>query len=94
VNEREGALAYETRLVDGARAALASGDPARAATLLDRYDATRQIGVLDREALVLRIELLHAQGDGEGARALAARFAERYPGDAHTPRLRTLLNRR
>jgi hypothetical protein len=88
----DGALERETRLVDEARQAIAARDASRAATLLDQYDATRALGVLDREALLLRVELSLARGDQQGARALAARFAQRYPTDAHLVRLRALLS--
>ena len=88
----DGALERETRLIDGARQALAARDSSRASALLDSYDATKEIGVLDREALLLRVELLLARGDQPGARALAERFTQRYPTDAHRVRLRALLS--
>lgn len=90
---RESALDNETRLVDGARQALGQHDLRRALSLLDGYDQTKSVGVLDREALLLRVELAILQGNPERARALAARFERSYPGDAHIVRLRALLTR-
>lgn len=88
IGERDSALAEETRLIDSARRALTANELGRAATLLGRYDATKVLGVLDREALVLRVELAGAQGDWPRARELAARYEQTYPGDAHILRLR------
>jgi Tfp pilus assembly protein PilF len=70
---------------------LSERDRARAAALLDNYDATKVLGVLDREALLLRVELSLARGDRPGAQALAEQFERSYPTDAHIPRLRALL---
>jgi hypothetical protein len=47
---------------------------------------------LDREALLLRVELSLLNGDSAGARALAEHFARVYPRDAHLVRLRALLS--
>lgn len=47
-------LSIEVALVDGAREALADGDPARALTILDRYDREHPGGVLAPEAALLR----------------------------------------
>ena len=90
-DERDSALDRETRLVDGARRALRARDLVRAQSLLDSYDQAKVVGVLAREALLLRVELSLSQGNLEGARALAARFEQSYPRDAHIVRLRALL---
>ncbi len=47
-------LSHEVELIDGARSALAEGDPARALTTLDRYDREHPGGVLAPEAALLR----------------------------------------
>jgi hypothetical protein len=88
-----GALARETELIDQARKALGENDPARAAALLDKYNASTRIGVLDREALLLRIEAAVQRGAFEHARTLANRFRNTYPRDAHLARLDALLER-
>jgi hypothetical protein len=89
--ERDSALLRETSLVDGARRALRSRDLVGAQSLLDSYDQAQVIGVLAREALLLRVELSLAQGNLEAARVLATRFEQSYPRDAHIVRLRALL---
>jgi hypothetical protein len=88
----DGALARETALVDQARSALSARDLASAEHALRAYRASRRVGVLDREALILEVELSLAQGQLTRARALAARFRQAYPGDAHLPRLNASLD--
>lgn len=90
----DAALAREARWIDAARAALARGDLSTARARLDEYDAFRRVGVLDREALVLRIEILARQGELERATALVERFAASYPGDPLLTRLRDRLRAR
>lgn len=89
--DASGALAHETALIDAARAALARGDLPRVARELDQYDTSRRVGVLDREALLLRIEVALGHGDMGRARTLAERFVALYPGDPHWVRLRGRL---
>lgn len=88
-----GALARETELIDRARRALAANDTPGASALLDEYAALAGVGVLEREALLLRIELAVRRGAFAKARDLAARFRNQYPRDAHLSRLDALLER-
>lgn len=85
--QRAGALAHETAQIDAARRALEAGDLVGARAALDAYERERRIGLLNREALVLRIELVSRQGKTLEARALTQRLAESYPGDPHVARL-------
>jgi hypothetical protein len=89
----DGALARETAWIDQARRALFAGNTGEAARALAAYDSSKRIGVLDREGLLLQVELAVAEGNGERARALAERYRTTYPGDAHLPRLQALLSR-
>jgi hypothetical protein len=86
-----GALAAEIAWIDSARRALASGDVNRSLAELDTFERARTLGVLDREAGLLRIDALRKKGDVAGARRVAERYLEAFPGDAHAPRLREFL---
>jgi hypothetical protein len=86
----EGALAREAAWIDAARRAIEQGELARATSALDDYDRERRVGVLNREALVLRVEVALRQRDFARARVLTERFAATYPGDPHVARLRAL----
>jgi hypothetical protein len=89
--QRAGVLAREVRQIDAARQALESKDSAGALAALDSYERSRVVGLLDREALLLKIEALSQQQDLEQAKALARQYLERFPTDTHAPRLRALL---
>jgi hypothetical protein len=89
----DGALARETAWIDQARRALFAGNTGEATRALAAYDSSKRVGVLDREGLLLQVELAVAEGNGERARALAERYRTTYPGDAHLPRLQALLSR-
>jgi hypothetical protein len=89
--ESRGALAAEIAWIDSARRALASGDVNRSLSELDAFERTRLLGVLDREAGLLRIDALRKKGDIAGARRVAQRYLETFPTDAHAPRLREFL---
>jgi hypothetical protein len=84
-------LARETLLIDRARLELARGNLAAGSRLLREYDAIRSIGVLDREARFLGVEIAARQGDRGRASALAQQFEQQFPGDSYLPRLRRLL---
>lgn len=88
-----GAMARETAWIDQARSALRRGDPASARSSLATYAAERRVGVLDREALLLGVELAVAEGDRPRASRLAAEFEAKYPNDAHGRRLRELVGK-
>ncbi|HTQ08231.1 MAG TPA: hypothetical protein VMI54_30465, partial [Polyangiaceae bacterium] len=55
-------LGAEAARIDAARRALSSGDLERALAELDEYQRLRAVGVLDREALLLRIQVLVRRG--------------------------------
>ncbi|HEU5074689.1 MAG TPA: hypothetical protein VFU02_10955 [Polyangiaceae bacterium] len=89
--QRTGVLAREVRQIDSARQALESRNADGALAALDTYERSKVVGVLDREALLLKIEALIQKQDLGGAKALARHYVERYPTDTHAPRLRALL---
>lgn len=91
VSLRAGVLAREVRQIDSARQALESRNADGALAALDGYERSRVVGVLDREALLLKIEALTQKQDLEQAKALARQYVERFPTDTHAPRLRALL---
>lgn len=76
----EDALATEVRLIDGARAAIDGGDPARALALLDDHDRRFPGGALAPEAAALRVEALCASGRTTESQSAVRRFEARYPG--------------
>jgi outer membrane protein assembly factor BamD (BamD/ComL family) len=83
-------LAGEISLLDEARDALATNNPARALARLDEYDripAPR----LAPEAAYIRIEAFLARGDAAAARAAAHRFLAAHPTSPHAKRVRALL---
>ena len=86
----DGQLGYEVQLIDRTREALAAGDFARASLELDTFEQITKTGVLDREARILRIEVLQKLGQSGRARALAEQYLKTYPNDAHAARLRAL----
>jgi hypothetical protein len=85
-----GGLAAELVQIDEARRALRRGDAALALTLVEGYERTRTIGALDREAAVLRVDALLAQGHRDRASLEARRYVQAYPEDPHAARLRTI----
>lgn len=90
-SDEANALIAEVKRIDGARRSLNSGDPARALQALDSYDAASPRGALTREALLLRVEALAAQGRLSASQALARRYLAQYPGDVHAQRMKELL---
>lgn len=91
-SEPRGALAQEIAWIDAARRALSSGDVNRSLAELDAFERTRKLGVLDREAGLLRLDALRQKGDIDGARKVAERYLRAFPGDAHAPRLREFMS--
>jgi len=84
-------LGVEAARVDAARRALARGEFAQALAELASYQRVRTVGVLDREALVLRIQVLVREGESERAVLLARSYLAAHPNDAYTARLEALL---
>lgn len=72
-------LAEQLEQIKTARAALRAGDPARALSLLDAYQARSRGGELAAEASLLRIEALAASGRRGEAAELARKFAVDHP---------------
>jgi hypothetical protein len=84
-------LAEELSFVDGARGALAAGQPLAALQALDRYDAGSPRRGFASEALYLRMRALLALGRGEEARVVAGRLASSYPNSPQAARARQVL---
>lgn len=87
-------LLHDIALLDDARRALRSGNATQAKAALQRYENERLSHVLDREAQLLRIDVLTALGERAQARQLAAQYVTTFPNDAHVERLRALLEGR
>ena len=92
--ESSGVLAREAALIDGARVSVARGDLRSAEQTLEVYASSREIGVLDREALLLQIEIALQRDERVRAAALVERFATVYPSDPRVLSLRARLERR
>jgi Tfp pilus assembly protein PilF len=80
-------------LIDAARNAFAAGQFSRAFAELEAYEQIARTGVLDREARVLRIEILHRAGDQAQADSLTQQYLREFPSDEHAVRLRALSPR-
>jgi hypothetical protein len=91
VSVEQGQLGREVQAIDRARRARAAGDRMRALTELDAFEQLTRTGALDREAQVLRIETLYEMGQQSRARELASKYLGAFPNDAHTARLRALI---
>jgi TolA-binding protein len=87
-------LAEEMHLLDGARRALASGDPRGALATLNEYERAFPSGALRPEASVLEVRARLAVGDRAGAEALGQRVIERAPQSQHADAVRAELRAR
>lgn len=83
-------LLRDIALLDAARRALKAGNAPQASALLSRYDTERQTHVLDREAQLLRIDVLVAQGERQRAKVLAEAYLRSFPNDTHASHLRSV----
>jgi hypothetical protein len=81
----------ELETLDEARAAIASSQPARALSILDRYVARFPRGSMGPEASVLRIEALVAAGDRAAAQRAADAFLRGDPTSPYAARIHSLL---
>ena len=83
-------IELEVTLLEQARAALAAGDTARSADLLDQH---RRLAdrLLAPEAELLAIELAFIRGDRRQAAAAARAFLRANPRSPHAQRARSLL---
>jgi hypothetical protein len=86
-------LAEEVKSVDGARAALAAGQAARALSLLDEYERRFDERRFAPEALYLRMEALVSLGRTAQARATAEHLLATYPNSPHGARARVVLSK-
>jgi hypothetical protein len=80
----------EVELIGQARARMRSA-PAEALTLVAEHARLFPSGVLVQERELIAIESLERLGRTAEAKARAQRFATRFPGSAHLPRLKRLL---
>ncbi len=72
-------LAAERMLLDGARAALARGEPDAALLAVERHERTYPQGALAEEREALAVKALAAAARYTEARARGERFRERFP---------------
>jgi hypothetical protein len=87
-------LRLEAELLDKARRALSRGALQEARSLLGRYAARFEPGVLRPESDVLGIELEMRTGSERAAEAHAARFLASYPKHPLRERVRELVDGR
>lgn len=86
-------LSEQMRLIETARARVASGEPQAALEALDGYSARFPRGSFGQEASVLRIRALDRAGDSARASALAKSFLARFPNSPHVARLKPIAER-
>jgi len=82
----------EVSLLDQARAALDSGRPAAALSVLDSYAARFPHGTMAPEATLVRILALLKAGDRNAATRVADDFTARNPKSPYVTRLHTLFD--
>lgn len=87
-----GDLRLEVAALDRVRRTTEEGRPRDALVLLDDYTAKFPKGRLREEALVLRIEALHASGDQSRAESLAEELLRNSPGTPYAARVRAALS--
>jgi hypothetical protein len=86
-------LSREVKSVDGARAALAAGDPIQTLRLLDQYERRFPARGFAPEALYLRMEALSLLGRTAEARAVAERLLVSYPNNPQSARARVVFSK-
>ena len=84
-------LVEELALLDGARAALDSGDTDLAVRQLDRHDLDYVHGQLGPDALALRIDVYARRGDDAKVAELSRSFLARYPDHPQAPRVQVFI---
>ncbi len=84
-------LAQQVAAVDRARAALESGDAARAKRLIETYEAEYPGGAFVQEAEVVRVDALLREGNRAEAERIGKRFLAAYPKSPHAARVRALI---
>lgn len=86
-------LSEQIRLIEAARAGVASHNVKAATAALDAYAAKFPRGSFGQEALVLRIRAVDQAGDSARASALAKSFVARFPNSPHVARLKPIAER-
>jgi hypothetical protein len=86
-------LSQEVQSVDGARSALAAGNPIQTLRLLDEYERRFPARGFAPEALYLRMEALSLLGRTAEARAAAHRLLVSYPNSPQSARARAVLSK-
>jgi hypothetical protein len=84
-------FAEQVRLVDRARALVATGDASGALGAIDAYERRFPHGILAEEAALVRIQAMQARGDRTEAASLARRFMAQYPESVHRSKVQWLL---
>jgi hypothetical protein len=84
-------LAEQIAAMDAVRAALASGNGARALRLVDDYQRRFPRGAFGEEAEALRVDALAKSGDAAGATRAGQRFLSAHPGSPHAARVRAVV---
>lgn len=88
-----GDLSEQIRLIEAARAGVASHDAKTALGALDSYAQKFPRGSFGQEATVLRIRALDQAGDSARATSLAKSFIARFPNSPHVARLKPIAER-
>lgn len=86
-------LSEQIRLIEAARAGVASHAPRAALSALASYSVKFPRGSFGQEAMVLRIRALDQAGDSARATALAKAFVARFPTSPHVARLKPIAER-
>jgi outer membrane protein assembly factor BamD (BamD/ComL family) len=86
-------LSEQIRLIEAARAGVASHDAQAALKALDTYSAKFPRGSFGQEATVLRIRAVDQSGDSARATAMAKSFVARFPNSPHVARLKPIAER-
>ena len=82
----------EPSTIEGARAAIARGESAKALVILDGHDRDFPQGLMNPDATVLRIEALARTGEDARAKQLAEGFLADFPHSPLAGRVRGLLD--
>jgi hypothetical protein len=86
-------LGEQIRLIEAARAGVASHNAKAATAALDAYAAKFPRGSFGQEAMVLRIRAIDQAGDSARATVLAKSFVARFPNSPHVARLKPIAER-
>jgi len=84
--------AAELAMLDQARGAIRSGEPAEALSILDAYRSRFPRGAMGPEASILRVEALVRAGDRAGAEREGESFRGANPNSPYAARIASLLS--